>query len=209
MPLQHNIFLGGQPRPGVFNPDFQMYPQTPPSECDACEIACHKPNNVRFYNRVLNTCPTSPCDGDNCEDPALVQYLKQLQDDNDPLVLNQFLNVLILPKRHEYTRFWFEVVSPSPGLTFRVLIRDLALEILPNLDAGLTDPCVDEAAVVENHGLIDLQALNGGDPLYLNRNDMLQLEVTGLPAAGVPCTADNCFSVNVGVQAHEFCAGSG
>jgi hypothetical protein len=179
----HDIFMGGDgPAGGAGAGTYtgQFFPAVPPGVDDYNRIDARRtPVTGGITRRLVWDRPRGPSANSPYDptSPALAKYLEV-----HPIEQDDFLRIILLPRRCELKRVWWSVEKPLTGLEFTLEVEGRAASLGGN-PVMLTAAPIDGGA--EATGLIDVQAINGGDPLYIDGNDFLQMRLTGLPAAGI------------------------
>lgn len=193
----HDLFLGGQrtPRGGFY----EMLPQVEPKPNQAMTPATHKDGGNYSVTRHLfwkddDDCPkTGASEGSR----ALADYLTR-----EEILVNDVINLVIMPKHTSLLKVWWMIHEALDGFTFDLQIRGNAQSLGGTLAAPapiLLAEDVDASMVATDaekcnipSGLIGIDPAAQGDPLaegiYFDQNDMLQLVVKTLPAAGISCS---------------------
>lgn len=199
----HNLFFGGQ---RTNNPEWAMLPSVEPKP-DEPMAPDNRGNPVLFsLNRRLiwsDCCESCGCgtepgpDACRCTagskkldggSTALKQYLK-----HNAIAVGDVINAVILPRQTALMYLWWAVESPIDPFTFDVRVRGNAASLGGTIAAPV--PFVVAAGIdgtVKGSGLIDVTTLNGGQPLWLDQNDMLQVVINDLPAVAAPGDCSPC-----------------
>lgn len=192
----HDIFMGGKGpnggvAPGTYNAQF--FPAVP-DDVDAYNRfdARRTPTTGGITRRLVWKRPTGPIGTIEPTSPALAKYLE-----THTIAAGDFLRIIVLPRRCELVRVWWAVEKPLAGMDFNIDVEGLA----PSVGATVPLTTTPISAAAAATGLIDVQAQNGGNPLYIDGNDFLRVELVNLPPSGI---ADSDIRITAIVRQFEF-----
>lgn len=171
MPTTHKIFDGGNASNLTTN---QMYPSgTSPAACNPYySYADHQRERSYGVTKRLDLRASVPYGGGG-KDQSLICYFK----DNAVAVGDSLATHLLIPNSILFG-VSLGIVSPLPGLSFAVKVKEANTTVFASVDAGTV------RANAKGCPLATWAALpNGG--LFIDEEDMLVLELTALPTDGI------------------------
>lgn len=179
---EHNLALGGRIKSG-FRMGQNILPSEPYLPDERIVPDARRSSTTFALTRCLNFGV-----GDNCDcvtdgyrgSIALREYVRE-----NPLALNDVLNVVYLPARTRLLEVAWFIDSPAAGFVFDVRVA--------RFDPIIATPLVlatDISAGSVAWDVLDVTEING-QPLLVQTNASLQLVVKGLPAPA-PDTGCNC-----------------
>lgn len=175
----HILIQGGQ---RTSNPDYAMYPGVLPGLNDVFETASHKGPAVYAATRVLDFDGGSLVTNINVPrvispeswgSTALRHYSQRVAQ----IAAADVLQVAVMPRFSTLVRLHWIVAKVLSAGTADLRIKGLSTSVgaVLTLQAGIDLTTV-------GSGLIDVQAANGGKPLYFDQNDALEVVINSLPS---------------------------
>ena len=204
----HNLFHGGQ---RVANPQYRMYPQVAPKPNDPFQADNRRAPAMFPISRALDFRCGAGCR--NCDtlerkdNTAFSQYIRE-----NTIAVGDVIRSHIIPRHTLLSYVHWRVDSPVAGVTFSLRFRPSTDDAAVVTNIALA---TNVSAAAEATGLIDVPAMNGGDPLYTAQNGYIELVVTALPAAAPSTGCSDCGNVGpisglvlcVSPVIIEFCRG--
>lgn len=167
----HKLFMGGAApigAKGVY--DSRFFPQKDIPEDEYFRFDARRtPTHGGIMRRLVWKAPRGPHLTIRPQSPGLAHYLSE-----NTIAQGDILQIILLPRRTELTRVWVSVENPLPGFTFKLRVRGNGLSGTP---VYVTSADID--GNVKDEHIIDVTAVHGA-PMYFKKNDMLELEITGL-----------------------------
>jgi hypothetical protein len=206
----HNLFMGGQ-KANSCTIGSNMFPSMEMGQCEPW-AADYRKSNVEFsLTREFNwgCAPAGGCT--DCGQERGSQALKQYLNENT-IAVGDIINAVGIPMLGIVTGVWWVIKAPAAGFTFDIQIRGAvgtsvpAPVVIGTVDGGPAAPLAGSCSIPS--GYFHLTT-----PLYFDHNDMLQLVITGLPAApagGCGSCGQNGIGLTdfiVAPQYREFCRG--
>lgn len=188
----HDLFLGGA------RTDFRYPPSIFPQKDVSPDCEMHaddtRGNILYSISRRLRwkeayhpvNCGTEGSDG-------LAQYIEA-----NPIKVDDVINIAIIPRMYSLERVHVNIITGLAGFTFDVRVRGNA----ESLGGTVAVPAPVVLAAGVSGATIDSSLIVLPAPLYFNQNDMLQLVVKALPAAGIDCS-----DIQISPVVMRYCTG--
>lgn len=202
----HDLFFGGQ---RTNNPHWAMFPQVEPNPDDYMEPdARGTPIWFSLTRRLIWSpcCASCGCSagGCGCEAPqnavacACPPSMRKIDSgsaglhhylENNPIAVGDVINSVIIPKGSALVYLWYKVEKAITPFTFDIRVRGNAASLGGTTAAPVPFSLITGVdGTTVNEGLICVDTLNSGCPLWFDQNDMIQVVVTDLP----PQTNNDC-----------------
>lgn len=177
---EHYLFMGGPGpnggvAPGTYNA--QMFPATLPGSDDDLGVDARRGGKPDFLiqRRLVWKGHNGPKFTSDPVSPALHSYLQ-----NNTIAAGDRLWLILVPKECELVRVWWRVKEPLAGFDFDLEFDD---DVAGGTNLTLTTAPINAATAAT--GIIDPQAINGGNLVYTQTNGVIRMVINNLPAAGI------------------------